>query len=390
MSQIAVRIKEAGEQGQTHSMELIFFPLFIILFVGVIFNALNSSGLQANGNLQTTTTGIICYLGQGNCSPIINPTPTGCVANPQNCNASGITTFSLLNQNSPFTYALQGNLIGFWSSIFGGGETTNQYVAGETICIPLIDGKLANASLNANILNFRCYGYVSDTNAIPTPSVLPPLNASSNGGNMSIWNIIGCPNNTNCGVGFTNITYAYQTFFGLYVRNGTVIDSTHGCTIYGSTTICRQLFPFLFGSSPTFTCPNTAHVQGLNINRTTYYCLLPSQAQGTITVANTFSFFALIAGMILLFMGFGFNIMISLLTNGGSLGINEQGTKMAQVFGIGLTIWSFITSEFAYWVFSPYGSGLIGSILTLTFTAVYSVLGIMFFLGLYWRMFSLD
>jgi hypothetical protein len=91
-------------------------------------------------------------------------------------------------------------------------------------------------------------------------------------------------------------------------------------------------------------------------------------------------------------MGFGFNIAFSILTNGGSLGINEQGTKLAQVLGIGLTIWAFISSEFG-WIFvtnfSLSGS-LIGTIISLGLAFTYVAFSAMFFIGLYWRMFSLE
>jgi hypothetical protein len=385
MSQISARLKEGG---QTHSMELIFFPLFLICIVGMIFNALNGSGLEANGQLETTTS--MCLLNiDPNCSPIIYSQPIGCAANPQNCNASSITGFSILNQNSPFTFLMERNLVGFWTSVFGSGETENQYLIGETLCVPVANGHYVN-STSPNIQNFGCFGNVQYQNA-QLPYVLPPLNATSNYGNNSIFSIVGCPETVICGIGFTNITYAHASFYGIYIRNGTVLDSTHGCTIYGSSQICGTLFPNLFGSEVTFTCPNGSQEGiGVNFAKTTYYCLIPTSNPATFSVANTFSFFAMIAGMILLFMGLGLNFAFSILTNGGTLGVNEQGTKMAQVMGIGLVVWSFITSEFAYWVFFNYQSGFIGTLLSLVFTSMYSVLTVIFFLGLYWRIFSLD
>ena len=390
-----------NQDKKTTSMELIFFPIIFMIFIGVIFNNFNASGLQANGALNTTQftrtdTSLsrhYCILGvDPNCSVQVNPMPTGCAANPQNCNASALTGIQFLNSNSPFTYLLDGNLVGFLSSIFNNQEQANQYYSGITLCVPLINGVFKNVSNSNSTQNFECFGEVATLNA-QTPTVLPVINASSTYGNNSIWDIKGCPNTNTVACQYPilkNQTFVLQSFYGIYIKNGTTITSSHGCTIYGSVQACSVLFPNLFGNNPSFTCPTTSHL--FNITNTITYCLLPSSNPATFSVSNSFSFFAFFAGAILLFMGFGFNLAFSILTNGGSLGINEQGTKLAQVLGIGLTIWAFISSEFG-WIFitnfSLSGS-LIGTIISIGLGFVYVVFSVMFFVGLYWRIFSLE
>lgn len=396
---VIVNIK--NQEKKTTAMELIFFPIIFMIFIGVIFNNFNASGLQANGALNTTQftrtdTSLsrnYCILGvDPNCSVQVNPMPTGCAANPQNCNASALTGIQFLNPNSPFTYLLEGNLVGFLSSIFNNQEQANQYYSGITLCVPLINGVFKNVSNSNSTQNFECFGTAA-TNGAQLPLVSPPLNASSAYGNNSIWNIKGCTTSATVGCFYPipkNQSVSIQSFYGIYIKNGSSIDSAHGCTIYGSVQACYALFPNLFGSGTTFTCPNTSHL--FNITDTITYCLLPTSNPATFSVTNSFSFFAFFAGAILLFMGFGFNIAFSILTNGGSLGINEQGTKLAQVLGIGLTIWAFISSEFG-WIFvtnfSLSGS-LIGTIISLGLAFTYVAFSAMFFIGLYWRMFSLE
>ena len=379
-------------------MELIFFPLFLMIVVGVIFNNFNASGMQANGNLvvtqltRTQNSTAFCLLNiDPNCSVIINPVPTGCASSLQNCNASGIASgFNFLNKNSPFTYLIQFNVVGFLSSIFNNQEQTNQYYSGITQCVPLINGQFKNVSNSNSTQNFECFGTAA-TNGQQAPFVSVPLNASSSYGNNSIWSITGCANSPNIACKYPipfNQTESVQSFYGLYIQNGSTIDSTHGCTIYGSVSTCKALFPNLFGSNPTFTCPNTSHL--FNITNTITYCLLPSSNPATFSVANSFSFFAFLAGLVLIVMGFGLNLAFSILTNGGTIGINEQGTKLAQSMGIALTVWAFVTSEFGYIFITVFNFGLLGLILNVILGAVYTIMSVMFFIGIYWRMFSLE
>lgn len=387
---MAQRIQQAG---QTHAMELIFFPLIILILVGLIANTFQSSAIQTVPVLPTPfCTGNI---EPGECYPV---NVNGCDASASaNCNFTAKTTFSFLNPNSPFTLLLQGNVIGFIASALSGGETLNIITSGFATCIPLIHGVFKNES-GTDINNFQCQSFAIIGNATFTP-VFPttgvPLNLTSNNGNNSDWSGTGClgqPNqgpshifgypcflNYGNGVASFNGTTSPVSFYGFYVKNGTSFAKSSTCNIFGSGASCLSQLPYLYHASPTFTCPSTHLVAGININATTYYCFLPvnNPITSTNSLPNAFSGLSFLFGAILLFIGLGLAITSALI----GFSINEQGTKIAQVMGIGILTWSFVYGEFGQWLNSlPFNLG------TITFT----IFTMMFFLGLYWRLFSFD
>ena len=76
--------------------------------------------------------------------------------------------------------------------------------------------------------------------------------------------------------------------------------------------------------------------------------------------------FTLLMGFLFLFMSLGLGLLFGggaqVLSSGGTIsgGIltNPQGSKLAQVFGIGLIFWSFISKEFLFaWLIFPFGVG---------------------------------
>jgi hypothetical protein len=380
-------VNNIQSKGQTHAMELIFFPIIVLLFVGLFTNELSTSGLQTVPILPSPfCTGSI---EPGECYPL---NQNGCDQAIQDCNFTTSTTFSFLNPNSPFTILLQGNIVGFFSSTFNGAENQQIIYSAYTICIPQVNKVYANDS-SSDIHFFQCLGYSSQGGNASVPAKFPntgiPLNATSNNGNNSQWSITGCllvNNNYPCtlnvgdGIEAWNGTNSQMAFYGFYTKNGTTFTATSGCTIYGSSTACNVLMPWLFHSHTSFTCPSTAHINGININATTYYCLFPvnNPTVGTVgnaSLPNAFSGLSFLFGAILFFLGFGLSISSAII----GFNINEQGTKLAQVMGIGILVWSFIYGEFGSWLlFLPFNLGLI------TFTSF----TVMFFMGLYWRMFS--
>jgi hypothetical protein len=82
------------------------------------------------------------------------------------------------------------------------------------------------------------------------------------------------------------------------------------------------------------------------------------------------------AGIMLFLLGLGFQFGFG---GGVSTGVNKQGTKLAQVMGLGLIAWSFLYSEFAVWFTSgilPYGldgaTGIVSIVASgIFFTGVY-------------------
>lgn len=382
---MAERIRNTG---QTHAMELIFFPLIILILVGLVANSFQSSALQTVPVLPTPyCTGTFT----GECYPTnIN----GCDSSVSNCNFTSSTTFAFLNPNSPFTLLLQGNIVGFLASTFNGAENQQVIYAAYTTCIPLVSKVYANNS-GSDIHYFQCQGYSAQGGNASVPAQYPnvgvPMNATSNNGNNSQWNINGCqlvnkvyPCFLNSGDGQAawNGTNNQMSFYAFYAKNGTSFTATSGCTIYGSSTACNILMPWLFHTHTSFTCPSTSHVNGLNINATTYYCLFPVNnptvsTTGNASLPNAFAGLSFLFGVILFFLGFGFALTSAII----GFSINEQGTKIAQVMGIGILVWSFVYGEFGNWLlFLPFNLGIIA----------FTIFTVMFFMGLYWRLFSLE
>lgn len=410
MSNVIVAVK--NQDKKTTSMELIFLPIVLMIVIGVIFNNFNASGLQATGVLNTTqftrtdnvTGRTFCILGvDPNCNLTVNPVHTGCALSIQNCNASNLQTITFLNSNSPFTLLLQGNLIGFFSTAFNSGESQNNIYSGFTICIPLNRLNLFNATGN-DIHNFICEAITAVNSTQFKPVTGTPMNATANGGNNSIWTVTGCKyssqgtggypcviNGNSDGFATWNGTNSVSTFYAFYIRNGSSVGEGAICYPNG---LCATTMSWAYHTGATFTCPNTNRVQGININATTYYCLLPQinpitpNTTASDSLPNIFSGLSFLFGVILFFAGIGLAITSALI----GFTINEQGTKLAQVFGIAIVIWSFITSEFG-WIFVTNFSmngDLIGTIISLVFGFVYIVFTVMFFVGTYWRLFSLE
>jgi hypothetical protein len=383
-------VTKVQEVGKANSMALIFFPILFLVFTGVILN-----NAQAN-NMQTTPviTGYPCVIGVGSCSLIATPAnPTGCLASMSNCNISKVNSIQFLNDNSPFTLLIQGNIVAFFSSVFNGGEVSNHIYSGYTTCIPLNGNNFFNATGQA-IYSFMCQGISSVNNTNFKPNAGVPMNATSNGGNNSIWDIVGCQANSNfnypCLVNGTsdgeaswNGTNSLGTFYAFYVKNGTAIGHGASCTIFSTNPACQIVMPWLYvGGVTTFTCPSTHHVNGLNINATYYYCLLPVVnpsvgSTGSDSLPNSFAGLSFLFGALLFFLGFGTAITSAII----GFQINAQGTRLAQVFGIGLLAFGFLSSEFGSWLYVlPLNLGDIATI----------ALAVIFFFGLYWRLFSID
>ena len=310
--------------GQTHAMDLIFFPLILLIFVGLVANAFQSSAIQTVPVLPTPT-----------CSGVIEPGecyPTnvnGCDTAVSNCNFTSATQFSFLNENSPFTQLVSGNILGFIGSIF---ISTN--AQGSNQLTELNDCKALQGT-GQSITSFNCVGGASGNGCIIFPDANNFINATSNTGNTSDWSVIGWAYNpNNCNFAAVPTHYVTVTVYGYYV----VLNATY--------------YTLKFTYSPSL----------------------------SVSVPNAFGVLGAIIGILLLFMGLGLSIAIQAVATGVSLGIDAQGARLAQAMGIGLFVWSFVYSEFGQsWLPNlPFNLGTIGFI----------ILSVMFFLGLYWRIFS--
>jgi hypothetical protein len=96
---------------------------------------------------------------------------------------------------------------------------------------------------------------------------------------------------------------------------------------------------------------------------------------------------AWVIGIVLFIIGLGISFQASgeIFASGASVGagVNSQGTRLAQVLGLGLIVWVPLYSEFSAWI-TP-GNLPNGANLWVNFL----IIG-MFFFGLLWRIWSLD
>lgn len=345
------RLGNIKQTAQDNAMLLVFFPLFFMIFFGVIINDLGSSGINTSNTIQYQYT-YPCVLGVGNCSLIayIKGSSNPCANNM--CNITQISGFQFLNQYSPFTFLIEGNIIGFISS-FSSGANTNS--SGSTnilqlsICVPLSNNNIN--STGQQITEFHCATSSQIDSRIPIFSLKGCVI-------NNVSNRYGCTDVTSS-AGNNSIWQVYYTQVGGNRQNYTVSQ-----TFYGG----YDQYPHSIGQSG---CPNS------KINSSQVWCIISEPNYSANSLSNTFGFLAFLLGIILLIMSLGIYISGSVFASGFSFGLNAQGTKIAQVLGIGLTLWAFVSSEWSVWLFSiPLSLGVL----------IYSIFTILFFAGLYWQL----
>lgn len=366
--------------GKTYSMELIIFPLFILILTGTVFNNLSTSGLQTNPVFRGSSNypiGIVVPNGNN-----------GCDANRQNCNLTAVTSYSFLNKNSPWTILFTGgNVLGFVSGMFSGiySPNSNGYTG-----VVVFRNCMNPSNQTGNALNtFVCTDEILEGLTYNPNSPNWLLNSQS--GNNSFFTAYGfnCPLTFThpCNSSISNLVNPLK--FNTY---GTLNPATYNASISytgfynnclkDNTTYCvagnhGYWYNWTAGALTTY----PAFIYQISVPQSTQQ----TGANG-IQLPGFFSFLGFILGIILLIMSLGLTLSGSFqaLASGASAsaGVNEQGSRLALVFGAGLILWSFIYSEFGSWMFS-FGDLGFGSMLTIIFPAI-------FFLGLYWRIFSLD
>ena len=293
---------------------LIVFGLALLIIPGVMYNNFTSSGFV---NIQPTTS---CT--QLNCPayPTVNPCSTQ-----SNCQ---LQVPSLINPNSPFTYLVDGNLLGFIGSF---SSTTSQ--ASNPFIFATCDNQTGAGSY---INSFSCNGATFNSNRGDLP--LPTFNITSSAGNQSIWYATGIAEANNAALVPTQFTSF--TFYGSYFANGTAVP---GIT---QTITCRVFAP-------------------------NHYCLFQLTAPSQANLSNSLSFLGFIIGIILFILSLGIGFSGQALTVGFSFRSNSQGTRLAQTMGMTLLIFSFSFSEFGSWMSSSLGWGFGSLILFVTFGLIF-------------------
>ena len=332
-------------------MYLIMLPVLLMVGVGSLYNAMINSGFL--------TTGV-----SGNATDILAPqyTDTGCNAATSYCTFTDSTTFPFLNDQSPFTKLISGDVQGFLASWFvtgagplgvnststivqsGIGVATNLVLFtgnynGGSIC-PAFNGvTFTSIHYGTNYVTsarqFQCNGPTA-----PTINMTFPLTFTS-----VYWD----------GSFSSTADPSSWTIFSLASYNYLTADCTPFST---NATDIQQMICSNFVAPVTSTTSTTV---GSLVN-----------------FSSVGLFFQLIAGFILLIMSLGIGGSAQAIATGFSFIPNDQGTKFAQLLGIGLIMWVVIQSEFSAWLSSSFIGFGIGSMMAI-------ILEIMFFVGIYWQ-----
>lgn len=394
---------------QTRPMIVAITAICFLTIPGLLYNNLNASGLEVAQVLVCNQPGAYLDTCQGQ-------VPTGCQAQPAQCTLNG-SSFSLLNQASPFTQLFQGNIFGFFTGLSnpqqgiqgGRGPFDNLGQVFSTVNCQVTkgaDGHQTNALI----------GHCTQTN---------PDNSNVTEGNAFEW-----PNWNNGQSGVSrnldfynlgNATYPMTCSWETQINYTTLANGPgwtyFGCDVsFGSHVITNPIWSILvampvdIGGVATGTNHEYLYAQTENADFDT----LPSQNnpflstkfenwfqtfKGVLISGSSFSsqyflpglngpVMGFIFGFVLLIIGLGLNFDLNgtfLGTGGGfGAGVNQQGTRLAQILGIGLLVWSPLYSEFSAWFTSGFlPNGIDGSL-----GIVGLVLDGMFFFGIIWTAMS--
>lgn len=312
---------------------LITLALMILVFTGIFANEGVSYGFSTNN---PTYTGYPCYtsdpIGNATCNAVSplqsNPNANAlCATTPTHCEVN--QTLSILSSNSPFTYLLNGNFIGFVNSFF-----TNS--TQSAIVTQNLNGK--NITFSNYYVNGTAFGCKSTTNS----------------SNNYIWNC-----------GSQNPAYSFD--LNITVNAVVQFHSSNNYYISPVVIIDKASNQYTASCQMSVALATYQYITCFNIS-----------ASFSINTNSLIAVLGFIGGLILALLSLGLYIQGEFLASGGAAGVNSQGTKMAQIIGIGLLVWSFIYSEFS--------TGLLdlNGVMANAGTSAVLLVGVVFFFGL-WR-----
>lgn len=341
------------------AMALIMIPLMILVGVGTLYNNLNANGFATTADSSTCTS--------LNCPAY---TATGCVQAIANCTLSATTNFSFLNPNSPFTYLMSFDVVGFVSSFANNpSNQPSSNIGDTTLCITYAN----NGDKKDGIMGFLCDAvtWLNQKQFYSGNPPLQPVALSICQTYNSSWTLGGCyvlsttQQPTAGGWGNTCNNAANGTeIFSNWVLTGNVTDPSTG----GTTNQQGQIM--FFGDYCD--SDNPAYV---DFSLTQFIVATPNL--GSSGSAPVLGFFGFIAGILLLIGGLAITFGGSLFSTGFNFGIGDQGAKLMQVLGIATMAFSFIFSEFSFWLFNGTLGFGIGAIVT-------TVIGAVYFSGVLW------
>jgi hypothetical protein len=271
----------------------------------------------------------------------------------------------VFRQDSPFTKLTNGDILGFVSGLF---SINKQSVSpAELLQQQVIDTQRQVAGSPIIVLS-GCNVVLPFGTIIPFAGPIgltfekDCLVANSN----PKWTdphpnfLLGYPTSDIAGVGNNIALSCYATSIApnpVDCTNMILLQISNGLAVISGQT----------GHKLTFECAanlNVGNPKGLR-DATTIACILTSVQPVSFVdflASGIFSGIIFLFGIILLLLSFG----LSLSAGGGALtvqgqggvGVNPQGTKLAQIFGIGLVVYGFIFSEFMVnWLIFPFGVG---------------------------------
>jgi hypothetical protein len=340
--------------------------LGIVILPGVIVNNLSNNGMivptQTSCPAGQTLSGGSCFTCSQTSPTCVLAASVGCATNPAYCQLNG-QVVSFLNNCSPFTGILTLDYTGFVSSFFtncGSGQATQTTTAYNNATLPT----------TGNVTISGCYYFYPVSGAgtfisectTATPAIVgttAPLEANYPNPTGTWDGVIG---NVTAG---SHPSYTMAHFSDSSNPMNFFDDS---CLTYGDYT----------GT------PYSGFVTSLICNNFKDATSTYSTTVGGLSAASIFGFaLSLIGVALVLFLSLG----VGISGQGGVFGTgvagsffsNPQGTKLVQTFGIAITLWFPLYSEFSTWFTSgylPYGLDGVVGIVSIGLIA-------MFFVGTY-------
>ena len=404
--------------------------LILLVLPGVFYNNYVNSDLV----IQAGSFGLVCPgLPDTTCQSAI---VTGCQASSAVCTLSG-SSVSFLSGNSPFTFLLTGNIGGLFSSLSAGTQASNHgpfdFWGGGAYTKANCLAFSANPTASLNNIGFAfCTQANTDGSnmTLAQSGTWNNWNTNFNTNPVTALHFFGLSRTNSTGVKMNCATLGQLNYTqGL---GGAVVGgyTWYGCDVANvggspfpptlSTLASKQYWSFILAvpfnqpglaatgrttcniDAPGESCWKVSfpvQVEGFETEqcfvtqgnqRQTYSYLVSPQCDQWYSnvIAQTGAsglvwgllgtFVTFLFGLALFLLGTGINIQGSGSIFGNSAGLsvgsNPQGSKLAQVIGLGLVIWSFLFSEFSSWYtsgFLPYGLdgsfGVVGIAITGSF-----------------------
>jgi hypothetical protein len=422
-------------------MALVIMALTILVLPGVIFNVYASDGFKSADPALTCPGGL-----DVTCQGSITE---GCQAVASQCSLNNGLTISFLNQASPFTQLLSGNIFGLFSSLTSNGNANRgpfdangggAYYTADCFMFNVLAGNEQNITKNNFAADIK-----TCTQTNPDRSNMTKANTFIWGN----WNFNQLGNSQGTAIPFyhiiANATWGFQCLnqgYWFLSTQTTIGYSTIGCDYYKNSGYSppanpntQPVYSFLLAipcSAPgtggckaqtyptgnshlqvfiqpeqwdTWDCTNAFTV--LTRNEANWYgsqqCwnmetwFVSPHAGSSFNLGLFTPLLTLLLGLVLFLIGTGINIQAggSALGTGTQVGVgtNTQGTKFAQIIGLALLGWAPLYSEFSTWFTSgllPFG--LDGALTSIASGNGVVALGLttMFFVGILWQAQSLE